>query len=188
MGAKNSLHLFICPSPSRHTAVTFRLVSKPSICRLLMLHCLWEHGCEPEISCSKLFLVFACLWECGWRLRCTHAMRALTCVSVVVCVPRKLQPCLSYSRRRDRINLGLLHSLYKGGGVLIALSILKQYMVCKAVKSIQEGCNPHLQTAPSDYCFKGFCHLAQLSAREFQTYTISPFPGHLRAIFVSGGS
>ena len=41
-------------------------------------------------------------------------MRSLTCVSVVVCVVRKLRPCLSYSRRRDRINLGLWRSLYKG--------------------------------------------------------------------------
>ena len=34
---------------------------------------------------------------------------------VVVCVSRKLPPCPSYSRRRDRINLGLWRSLYKGG-------------------------------------------------------------------------
>ena len=34
-------------------------------------------------------------------------------VLVVVCVARKLRP--SYSRRRDRINLGLWRSLYKGG-------------------------------------------------------------------------
>ena len=31
--------------------------------------------------------------------------------------PGRLRPCPSYSRRRDRINLGLLRSLYKGGGV-----------------------------------------------------------------------
>ena len=43
-------------------------------------------------------------------------MRSLTCVSVVACVARKLRPCPSYSRRRDRINLGLWRSLYKGGG------------------------------------------------------------------------
>ena len=36
---------------------------------------------------------------------------------VVVCVAHKLRPCPSYSRRRDRINLGLWRSLYKGGGV-----------------------------------------------------------------------
>ena len=36
-------------------------------------------------------------------------------VLVVVCVARKLRPCPSYSRRRDRINLGLWRSLYKGG-------------------------------------------------------------------------
>ena len=29
--------------------------------------------------------------------------------------PGRLRPCPSYSRRRDRINLGLLRSLYKGG-------------------------------------------------------------------------
>ena len=43
-------------------------------------------------------------------------MQALTCVSVVVCVVRKLRPCLSYSRRRDCINLGLFRSLDKAGG------------------------------------------------------------------------
>ena len=62
------------------------------------------------------FLVFACLWEHGWRLRCTHTMRSFTCVSVVVYVARKLRPCPSYSRRRDRINLVLWCSLDKGGG------------------------------------------------------------------------
>jgi hypothetical protein len=84
-----------------------RRVYKPNICRLLMLHCLWKHGCQPEFPCFKHFLAFACLWEHGWRLRCTHTMRSLTCVSVVVCVTCKLRPCPSYSRRRDRINLVL---------------------------------------------------------------------------------
>ena len=37
-------------------------------------------------------------------------------VSVVACVARKLRPCPSYSRRRNRINLGLWRSLYRGGG------------------------------------------------------------------------
>ena len=37
-------------------------------------------------------------------------------VLVVVCVARKLCPCPSYSRRRDRIDLGLWRSFYKGGG------------------------------------------------------------------------
>ena len=44
-------------------------------------------------------------------------MRSFTCVSVVVYVTRKLRPCPSYSRRRDRINLVLWRSLDKGGGV-----------------------------------------------------------------------
>ena len=43
-------------------------------------------------------------------------MHSPTCVSVVVCVVRKPRPCLSYSRRRDRTNLILLHGYYKGGG------------------------------------------------------------------------
>ena len=43
-------------------------------------------------------------------------MHSLMCVSVVVCVVRKPRPCLSYSRRRDRINSVLLHSYYKVGG------------------------------------------------------------------------
>ena len=42
-------------------------------------------------------------------------MRSFTCVSVVVYVARKLRPCLSYSRRRDRINLVLWRSLDKEG-------------------------------------------------------------------------
>ena len=44
-------------------------------------------------------------------------MRSRTCVLVVVCVAHKLCPCPSYSRCRDRINLVLWRSLYKGGGV-----------------------------------------------------------------------
>ena len=43
-------------------------------------------------------------------------MRARTCVSVVVCVVRKLRPCPSYSGRRDRNNSVQWRSLYKGGG------------------------------------------------------------------------
>ena len=47
-------------------------------------------------------------------------MRSFTCVSVVVYAARKLRPCLSYSRRRDRINLVLWRSLDKGGGILLS--------------------------------------------------------------------
>ena len=45
-------------------------------------------------------------------------MHSPTCVSVVVCVARKPRPCLSYSWRRDRINLVPLCSYYKGGGMV----------------------------------------------------------------------
>ena len=31
-------------------------------------------------------------------------------------ITRKVQPCLRYNRRRDRINFGILGSLYKEGG------------------------------------------------------------------------
>ena len=37
-------------------------------------------------------------------------------VLVVVCVVRKLRPCPSYNRRRDRINFVHWRKLYKGGG------------------------------------------------------------------------
>ena len=50
-------------------------------------------------------------------------MRSFTCVSVVVYVARKLRPCLSYSRRRDRINLVLWRSLDKGGGGTVAAAL-----------------------------------------------------------------
>ena len=51
-------------------------------------------------------------------------MRSFTCVSVVVYVARKLRPCPSYSRRRDRINLVLWRSLDKGGGGICAFAVV----------------------------------------------------------------
>ena len=60
-------------------------------------------------------------------------MRSLRCVLVVACVARKLRPCPSYNRCRDRINLGLKsqintvpnwRSLYNGGGLQQSKSIL----------------------------------------------------------------
>ena len=48
-----------------------------------------------------------------------HLYYALTYVCVGGCMCRlKLRLCPSYSRRRDRINLVLWRSLYKGGGGL----------------------------------------------------------------------
>ena len=44
-------------------------------------------------------------------------MHLFTCVLVLVCVMRKPPACLSYGRRRDRINSVLWRSYYKGGGV-----------------------------------------------------------------------
>ena len=59
-------------------------------------------------------------------------MRSFTCVSVVVYVARKLRPCPSYSRRRDRINLVLWRSLDKGGGSLkVARSVRAVGAQCK---------------------------------------------------------
>ena len=43
-------------------------------------------------------------------------MHSVTRVLVVVFVARKPHPCLSYSRRRDRIKSVLLRSYYKGRG------------------------------------------------------------------------
>ena len=51
-------------------------------------------------------------------------------MSVVVCVARKLCPCPSYSRRRDRVNLGLLRSLYKGRGDTVLLSVVTELVRC----------------------------------------------------------
>ena len=44
-------------------------------------------------------------------------MRALTCVLAVACVARKLRPCLTCSRHRDRINLGLCVAHTRGRGI-----------------------------------------------------------------------
>ena len=69
-----------------------------------------------QSSCCQGFLVFACIWKCGQRSRCTHTMRMRTCVSVVVSVARKLRPCTSCSGRRDRNHSVHWRSLHKGGG------------------------------------------------------------------------
>ena len=53
-------------------------------------------------------------------------MRARTCVSVVVCVARKLRPCPSYSGRRDRNNSVHWRTLYKGGGGVASTKILAE--------------------------------------------------------------
>ena len=73
-------------------------------------------GVNLKFSCSQGFLVFAYTRKCGQRSRCTHTMRAHTCVSVVVCVARKPRPCPSYSRRRDRNNCVHWRSLCKAWG------------------------------------------------------------------------
>ena len=73
-------------------------------------------GVNLKFSCSQGFLVFACIWKCGQRSRHTHTMRIRTCVSVVVCVARKLRPCPSYRGCRDRNNSVHWRSLYKGMG------------------------------------------------------------------------
>ena len=70
------------------------------------------------------------------EVRCTHTMHSLTCVSVVVCVVHKPRPCLSYSRRRDRINSVLWRSYYKGG----ALQVGPQWGQDRMLMS-PEGCH-----------------------------------------------
>ena len=71
-------------------------------------------------------------------------MHSLMCVSVVVCVARKPRPCLSYNRRRDRINSVLLRSYYKGGGGVSADPSKKKIVifsvsVCKAYLCLHDG-------------------------------------------------
>ena len=48
----------------------------------------------------------------------------VACVPVVVCVARKLRPCLSYSRGRDCINSVFLCSLDNGGGLEVFLAAI----------------------------------------------------------------
>ena len=61
-------------------------------------------GVNLKFHVTKIFLCLHAFWEREWRLRCTHTIRSLTCVSLVVCVARKLRPYQSYSRRGDRID------------------------------------------------------------------------------------
>ena len=67
-------------------------------------------------------------------------MHSLTRVSVVVCVVRKPRPCLSYSRRRDRINSVLWRSYYKGGGVLWTATFA-------TIQGGPRGCSMSISTA-----------------------------------------
>ena len=60
-----------------------RRVDKPNICGLLIA--CENMGVNLNFHVSNTFL-FACLWEHGWRLRCTHTVCSLMCVSVVSCV------------------------------------------------------------------------------------------------------
>ena len=60
-------------------------------------------------------------------------------VLVVVCVARKLRPCPSYNRRRDRINLVLWRSLYKGGGA--------GYMVGQGKEAVCQCASPSVNEA-----------------------------------------
>ena len=64
-------------------------------------------------------------------------MRSLTCVSVVVCVARKLRPCPSHSRRGDRINLVRWRSLYKGGGgITLRVTWIGRHQLHRALKFV----------------------------------------------------
>ena len=58
----------------------------------------------------------------------------------------RLRPCPSYSRRRDRIDLGLLRSLYKGGG---DCSVVPE--VCMALDNDANPCISAL------VCLGGLC-------------------------------
>ena len=59
-----------------------------------------------------------------WAEVKVHSYHALThvCVGSCMCEPR---PCLSYSRRRDRINSVLLRSYYKGGGGTLVPTLIR---------------------------------------------------------------
>ena len=63
-----------------------RRVSKPNICRLLKPHCLWEHGCEPEISWFKQFF-YVCMLLGTWAEVKVHSYHTLThmCVGSYMC-------------------------------------------------------------------------------------------------------
>ena len=55
-------------------------------------------------------------FDFGYICASSSAFLAVACVPVVVSVVPNLRPCLSYNRRRDRINAALLCSLDKGEG------------------------------------------------------------------------
>ena len=68
--------------------------------------------------------------------------------------PGRLRPCPSYSRRRDRINFGLLRGLYKGGGYLSGLmpAPLRQRAPRRSKKSHLDKCAPPPFSCPPPLC------------------------------------
>ena len=64
---------------------------------------------------------------------------------VVVCVARKLRP--SYSRRRDRINLGLWRSLYKGRAGYLSLLLCSR--IATGVRQLRHD---HMEQGPAPPC------------------------------------
>ena len=67
----------------------------------------------------------------GYICALSSPFLVVACVPVFVCVARKLWPCLSYSRRRDRIDLGLFCSLDKRGGGYISENPIRPFLVHK---------------------------------------------------------
>ena len=76
-------------------------------------------GVNVRFHVSNTFFVFTCLGEHGWRFKCTHTMHSLRCVLAVVNVARKPHSFLRYNGHRDRINLVLLRSYFRGGGTFV---------------------------------------------------------------------
>ena len=82
-------------------------------------------------------------------------MRARTCVSVVVCVARKLRPCPSYSGRRDRNNSVHWRSLNRAGGVVISVAWMVDSHISKFIDWTPSG-----RTSMCDRQFQVACAVA----------------------------
>ena len=70
----------------------------------------------PRLSCVCMLL------EMWVEVKVHSYHKRAHVLLVIVCVARKLHPCPSYSRRRDRNNSVHWRGLYKGGGVQTRVS------------------------------------------------------------------
>ena len=94
---------------------------------LCIVHCLCQHGCEPEIFMFPR-LSCVCMHLEMWAEVKVHSYHAHAHVCASSCMCCKLRLCPSYNGHRDRNNSVHWSSLYRGGGVLPTERLLWSFL------------------------------------------------------------